>query len=64
MERFVTAEELSRVLNVPITWVWSRARQGKIPFLRVGKYMRFDQAEVIEFLKSDPDGSKDVPMAS
>ena len=64
MERFITAQELSMLLNVPITWVWSRARQGKIPFLRVGKYMRFDEAEVIEFLRKEPEGSKEVPLAS
>ena len=32
--------------------------------LRVGKYMSFDEAEVIEFLKMDPEDSKDVPLAS
>ena len=32
--------------------------------LRVGKYMSFDEAEVIEFLKMDPEDSKDVALAS
>lgn len=64
MERYITAQELSKVLNVPITWVWARARQGKIPFLRVGKYMRFDEAEVIEFLRKEPEDSKEVPLVS
>ena len=62
MNSFITAEELSLILNVPITWVWARARQGRIPCMRVGKYMRFDENEVIEFLRKQSPGSGDMKI--
>lgn len=48
---FVTAEEVASILRVPTAWVWAAAREGRIPSYRVGHYMRFDLAEVLEVIR-------------
>src|SRR5690348_5030568 len=38
----VTAEEAARALGVETSWLMRQARMRKVPFLKVGKYRRFD----------------------
>ena len=45
------AEELAEKLKVPLSWVYEQSRQGGIPTHRVGRYIRFDLAEVLESQK-------------
>lgn len=45
----MTVEETARVLHVPVSWVYGRTRRrGKerIPHIKLGKYLRFEIAEV------------------
>jgi hypothetical protein len=41
------AEGLAAKLKVPVSWVYEQSRQGNIPTHRLGRYIRFDLAEVI-----------------
>jgi len=52
-KKLVTAQVLAAILNVPVTWIYQRTMQGKsaIPFLKFGKYVRFDPEEVIRFFE-------------
>jgi len=52
----ITAKELAKRLNVPLSWIYRRTRLGQeaIPHVRIGKYVRFDWEEVMEFYKEDP----------
>ncbi len=43
----LTPEELADRLKVPLTWIYEQSRQGKIPTHRVGRYIRFNLAEVL-----------------
>lgn len=38
----VGAEEAARALGVEASWLMRQARMRKVPFLKVGKYNRFD----------------------
>ena len=38
----VSAQEAARALGVEASWLLRRARMRRIPFLRAGKYVRFD----------------------
>jgi len=49
-------EELARVLKVPVSWVYEQSRQGQIPTHRIGRYIRFDLADVLDSQKR-----KDTP---
>ena len=47
----IGVEEMAKKLDVPISWLYARTRTNEIPHLKVGKYVRFDESEVWEWLK-------------
>lgn len=47
----LTPEQLAERIKVPISWVYEQSRQGNIPTHRIGRYIRFDVAEVLESQK-------------
>ena len=44
------APELAKRLGVPESWVREQARIGKLPFIRLGHYVRFRLEEVERYL--------------
>jgi excisionase family DNA binding protein len=50
----VDAAQAAAALNIPESWLRSQARQGKLPFVRLGKYVRFDIADVEQALRKRP----------
>jgi len=42
----INAEAASELLGVPKTWVLAEARAGRIPHLRLGRYVRFEPSEL------------------
>jgi excisionase family DNA binding protein len=44
--RLLTAQEVGERLQVPATWVYREARAGRLPCVVVGRYRRFDLADV------------------
>jgi excisionase family DNA binding protein len=49
------------LLNVPKTWILAEARAGRIPHVRLGRYVRFDPDELLAWTR----GSRHVgPRAS
>jgi len=44
--RLRTADEVAMILSVPKTWVYRAAREGEIPSIRLGRYVRFDAADI------------------
>lgn len=61
-ERLLTPNELAELLGVSVSWIYQRTRLGQkaIPFLKVGKYVRFDPEEVLVFLRASGTGSKGI----
>lgn len=47
----VDAAQAAAALNVPESWLRSQARQGKLPSVKCGKYVRFSIAEVAQALR-------------
>jgi excisionase family DNA binding protein len=45
-ETLLTARELAGRLRVPESWVRTEERAGRLPGLRLGKYVRFKLSEV------------------
>jgi excisionase family DNA binding protein len=48
----LTPEQLAEKLSVPLSWVYEQSRQGNIPTHRIGKYIRFNLAEVVSQKKN------------
>ena len=54
-EKLLTVKELAEKLKVPSSWVYSQTRkegETKIPVIRVGKYCRFEEDEVLSWLRN------------
>ena len=53
MNQLVSVQELSKILNVPPSWIYQQTRLGSeaIPFVKIGKYVRFNPDEVINFFR-------------
>ena len=45
--RWLTAEEAAGVLGVDASWLLRCAREGSIPHVRLGKYVRFDPDAIV-----------------
>jgi len=51
----LTLEEMSDALKVPKSWLYTRTREtgpGTIPRVRVGKYIRFVESDVMAWLQT------------
>lgn len=54
MNRFLSVNQLAEILGVPVSWIYDRTRQGgpeQLPHYKIGKYVRFAEAEIEEYLK-------------
>jgi hypothetical protein len=58
-ENLATPHEMATILNVPVSWIYQRTRLGPeaIPHVKMGKYVRFNPAEVIDFFKAKENNS-------
>jgi excisionase family DNA binding protein len=50
----VTAGELAEHLNLPESWVRTEERLGRIPSVRLGKYVRFRVSDVEKAIAQQP----------
>jgi excisionase family DNA binding protein len=50
--KFLTIEDVSEMLQVTRTTVYNLKKKG-MPFIKLGKNIRFDQDEVVEWIKSN-----------
>jgi len=58
-QNFLTVDEMAAVLRVPKSWIYARSRQtgpGTIPRIKVGKYLRFVESDVMEWLEQQQEG--------
>jgi excisionase family DNA binding protein len=42
----LTVDEVAQRLGVTKDWVWAQARAGRIPHVRLGRYVRFEPEEL------------------
>lgn len=58
----LSAEELAKRWGVPETWVREQYRGGRLHGQRLGRYVRFTEADVSEFMASDDAKGKTAPV--
>lgn len=52
----LTVDEIAKILRVHKSWVYARTRDKgpkRIPYIKVGKYCRFDADSVLEWIKNN-----------
>jgi excisionase family DNA binding protein len=60
--RFVDAHAVAELLGVPASWVLESARAGTIPHRRFGRYVRFDQDEVLAWTEDCRQGGRTASL--
>jgi len=50
-QNLIGIKTMAEILDVPESWIYSRTRTGEIPHYKVGKYVKFNESEVMEWLK-------------
>lgn len=53
-DEIITPQAVSRLLNVPISWVYGKSHEGAFPpdvAFKVGAYLRFDRKALLTFIK-------------
>ena len=51
----LTVAEAAALLKLPVSWVYERTRRKgteRIPHFRLGKYLRFSQQELLDWLQT------------
>ena len=56
------AEQAAELLNVPASWVSTEARADRLPHVRLGRYVRFEEDELLDWCKAQRRGPKTVTM--
>lgn len=56
LERLRKVEYVADLLDVTPSWVYSACEQDRIPFVRVGRYLRFRESEILAWLESQRGG--------
>lgn len=54
LNRLLTVGEVAELLQVPVSWVYGRTRKrtlDRLPGYKLGKYWRFNESEVLEWVK-------------
>ena len=59
-ERLLDAKELAARWNVPETWVREATRAGKIPCVRLGRYVRYRADRCDEWLEEQERGGGSI----
>ncbi len=47
----LTIEEAAGLLRVKVTWLYERTRTNEVPHVKLGKYLRFDQDELLAWTR-------------
>jgi len=55
MEKLLTPEEISRILNVRLSTIYKWTHMGTIPYIKMGKFIRFKEEDIKEWV-----GKKEV----
>lgn len=57
-ERLLTASEVADLLAVPESWVREHTRNGRVPRVQLGRYIRYRQDIVLDWV-----ASQEIPQA-
>jgi excisionase family DNA binding protein len=59
-QAMLSVEEVAKRLAVPVSWVYAQASRGRMPAIKIGKYWRFDPAEITDWLARHSNGRRGV----
>jgi len=48
---WLTIEEAATLIRVPKSWLYERTRTNTVPHIKLGKYVRFDRLELLDWAR-------------
>jgi excisionase family DNA binding protein len=57
-EPLLTAKDVARLLAVPESWVREATRDGRLPYLALGRYRRYQRKAIEAWLDDQASGSR------
>ena len=51
-QQYLTAKEVARLVQVPISWIEEQTRRGLIPHIKLGRYRRYRRDQIVRWLES------------
>lgn len=63
-DRLLTAMEVAELLSVPVSWVRESTRSGAMPCVPLGRYRRYDRADVLAWLESCKQRGRPIVLRS
>ena len=56
--RLMTAQEVAALLSVPVSWVRQHTRNGRLPHIPLGRYKRYRQEAILDWLEANEHGGQ------
>jgi excisionase family DNA binding protein len=63
-DRLLDAAEVAERLNVPVSWVRESTRSGAMPCVELGRYRRYDLADVEAWLERCKQPGRPIALRS
>jgi excisionase family DNA binding protein len=60
MEKYLTIEELCNILQVKRHYVYALTSRRQIPFLKLGRFLRFERDKIEQWLKDKAQKPEDI----
>lgn len=51
-DRLLTAAEAAELLAVKVSWVREATRQDRLPYVELGRYRRYDRADLEQWIEA------------
>ena len=54
-EHLLTPEEAAEILRVKLSWLYQHTRrrtQDRIPFVKIGRYLRFREQDLVAYIEA------------
>ena len=59
-QNLISIKEMAKILDVPVSWLYSRTRTNEIPHFKVGKYVKFSPEAVLQWIQEKNKIRKEV----
>lgn len=60
-DALLTVQDAARFLNVTVSWIYEHVRDGaedRLPVVKLGKYLRFDQRDLRDYIDAKREASR------
>jgi excisionase family DNA binding protein len=63
-DELLTVHDAARLLNVSVSWIYEHTRdeaEDRLPFVKLGKYLRFDRSDLRAYVDAKRAASRRQP---